>query len=383
MSEYKPHKILFVIPNLAIGGINTALQCILKNININCDIFAISDDGNCQYGTLLLPKSKILSAYYCDYSLHKHNVYILLVKLVKRFFIKIHIDIEPLLAKVISKKIIKKSPYNLVIAFSEGFTTKFTSYFTTNKIAWIHCDYDYYLSKEKTELNIYNKYDKIICVSRFTQNIFQKRYPSLAFKTTFIHNLLNIKLITAAAKENINLSNPTKINIISIGRIHPIKRFNIIPFIARNLKNKSIDFQWFIIGPVADKYEFFLLKENIVKYDVTEEVIYLGAKENPYPFLSQSDILVCLSESEACPMIFNEAKVLKVPIFSTNFGSAKEFVKENENGYISTFEGVSDCLVNILSNESQLNALKEKMKTKAYSNAPSISKINKIIKFYE
>ena len=60
-----------------------------------------------------------------------------------------------------------------------------------------------------------------------------------------------------------------------------------------------------------------------------DNITILGYKDNPYPYIKQSDLLVCLSSSEACPMIFNEAKVLSVPVVSSDFGGVEEFVDLN------------------------------------------------------
>ena len=56
--------------------------------------------------------------------------------------------------------------------------------------------------------------------------------------------------------------------------------------------------------------------QAISDHSVENEVICLGNKTNPYPYFKVADLLVSTSSSEACPMIFNEAKILNLPVMA-------------------------------------------------------------------
>ena len=84
-------------------------------------------------------------------------------------------------------------------------------------------------------------------------------------------------------------------------------------------------------------------------------VVYLGGKSNPYPYFKMADLLVCVSESEACPMIFNEAKLLNLPIVSTDFPSAFEFIDRDKDGRITQIEAMADTIADIISEDSKRN----------------------------
>ena len=58
-------------------------------------------------------------------------------------------------------------------------------------------------------------------------------------------------------------------------------------------------------------------------------------------------LCVSLSTTEACPMVFNEARVLNVPIVTTDFGSAHEFVTDGVDGYIRPIEKIPDVISDI------------------------------------
>ena len=74
-------------------------------------------------------------------------------------------------------------------------------------------------------------------------------------------------------------------------------------------------------------------------------MIWLGEKVNPYPYFKDTDQYVCLSELEACPMVFLEAKLFNIPIVTTDFPSAREFVKDGE-GTISPLEDLPQAIIN-------------------------------------
>ena len=228
--------------------------------------------------------------------------------------------------------LLKKGNYDAVIAYSEGLPTKFIAEAKhNNKVAWIHCDYQSYLKISPIdEQKIYEKIDKVICVSDYTRKSFLQVYPNFAEKTKFVYNVLDVQFIKQQSFEEIFPCYEKKnINIVSVGRIDSVKRFSSIPAIVKELKKKH-GVKWYIVGPaVGNHSEYNKLLENIKTHGVEEEVTLLGEKSNPYPYIRHADILACTSISEACPYVINEAKILGVPIVCTNFGSSIEFIDLN------------------------------------------------------
>ena len=141
----------------------------------------------------------------------------------------------------------------------------------------------------------------------------------------------------------------------------PVKGFSLIPKIASELKQRACEFRWFIIGG-PENNEFSKVKSEIQKYDVEDVVFLLGAKRNPYPLLRASNLYVSTSFSEACPMVFLEAKTLGVPIVSADFGSAREFLNHDNDGYVISQDHMSEVLkelINIGQKRSDANTLRE------------------------
>ncbi len=358
--------ILFIIPCLTTGGTNSSLDSLyplLKN-KYDIKIFAISHqpcDHLYSFSQCILPQNLILSLLLSHYKSQKGFKKILsfALKMIKRFLYYFHFDIIGYYSKKVACKLNKSGKYDVIIAFQEGVATKFASEcLCARKIAWIHCNYDKYLSLDKSEEHIYRHFHKIVCVSQYTTSVFRHRYPSLNNKVTSIYNIIYIDEIQKKSEEPIEDKrfNSHKITLLSVGRFNPVKRFRDIPFIASILKSKGIDFIWYIIGPNNLSGEYDCFCDNIIKYNVKDCVISLGGKSNPYPYFKASDLYVCLSESEACPMVFKEAKLLGLPIVTTDFPSSYEFVHEGE-GMITSFEMIHEAIMYMIKHKYKVFTL--------------------------
>lgn len=376
-------KLLFVVPSLNVGGTLSSLKCIIEYLDSEYEInvLALSHDGSPSgiRDNILLRKSILLHGYYCNYneSIGFDKYIIALIKIIKRFFYILKIDLEKIISRAFASNY---QSYDIIVAFQEGGVTKFVSHIQhQRKIAWIHCDYRNYCSTPK-ERDIYEKFSTVVCVSKYTANSFSTIYPSLQNRVVSVNNLLNLDLIIKSAELPVSdtLFNNDSFTIISVGRLDPVKRFEYIPRIAAELKSKGCKFRWYIIGPEVDNQCFSQLCAEIKSYSLERDVVYLGSKANPYPYFKKADLLVSLSYTEACPMIFNEAKVLKLPIVTTDFGSSYEFINNGESGVIVGLKDIADTLCSIISNSETYDTLKQNVCSQKYSNENILSQLRSL-----
>ena len=54
-------------------------------------------------------------------------------------------------------------------------------------------------------------------------------------------------------------------------------------------------------------------------------------------------------------MIFNEAKILNLPVVTNNFGSAHEFIVEGQDGQICSLTVMADVIDNIIRTQKRFN----------------------------
>lgn len=379
-------KILFVIPDFYIGGTNKSLENLLLLIDSNIyeiRIFSLYEDGDFYY------KEKVFKPYLIKKSFfyrlfHDHFWFRKFSTLASLLF---RCNASRLLHKFEINRIQKKEKFDTVIAYQESSATICVSMLRncSNRIAWVHCELRYWLQdlvkgRKLEEAGDYSKYDKIICVSESARQSFLSLYPHLSDRVMFIYNSVDdnhIKELADDVKANVPFSDNT-FNILSVGRFSPTKQFDLIPKIVSELKKiTSKPFCWYIIASTEECLQDML--EKIEKYDVSREVILLGAKDNPYPYFKKSDLFVCTSESESFSYVIAESKVLHVPVLCNNIPVAKEVVSDEE-GWISSIADMPGTLSRIIDkNNGIYTSVKEKILNYQYNNYEILKKIEDIV----
>lgn len=359
-------KVLFIVPGLGLGGTTTALAGLLNSKyseEYNVDVFVISKSNRKvpPISSYEIGLNGLTSAYYSDFSRFQTK------DKLKYFFIKVikqssrwNSKLEQWIITKTIQKIEQRKKYDFVVGFQEKLATQFASHFSCpRKIAWIHCDYAKAYGPNSGELELYEQFTKVVCVSKFTREGFIQLYPSLSEKTIAIHNLFDAERVINNSNATIDDSrfDTSQFTIISLGRISDVKRFYLIPEMVAQIQKEGLRFKWFILGNDNEPKEVKRLNDAIKQYGVEKEVLYLGGKANPYPYLKASDLMVTLSKSEACPMIFNEAKILHIPVLSADFGSAFEFIEQDRDGYILSIEKIPQKLHELINNPALLNSI--------------------------
>ena len=356
--------LLFIIPSRSNAGTNSSLSALYNEFKHVYDfkIITMSSKGMGTYEFLKQAFTPIgLDIYFNDYSNFKGLIkfFAFFLKCVKRLSVKLNIDFQSLWLKYIANQIEQKWHVDYIIGYQEGVAMNFAAQFKNpNKITWVHSDYAR-AYPNLDELNTYNKFKRIICVSRYTLNTFITIYPSLQEKTLTIYNLVDYNRINSLKNLDIIGTTfvPNNFTIVSMGRMDPIKRFIEIPQIAKQIKDKGLMFQWYILGGPCNKVYNDIL-DKIKEYKLDGFVYLLGNKSNPYPYLSHSNLLVSTSSSEACPMIFNEAYSCGIPVISADFGSATEFVSNGINGYVAPLSELSEILSRLIVNKDEYDKIK-------------------------
>lgn len=382
---YSKKKILIVVMSLSTGGTTSALKALMQtSFSKDNDISILT---LCRTGIAQNPElekyiripSKLTQLWFLNITGMSLLTKILMlpIKVIKNTP-WLGNKINTMIAKHIARSCEKKEQYDSVISFTEHIVPGIVQHFKNeNKFVWIHCDYGNRIKRE--EEHIFRKYRKIVCVSKFTRNSFAKRYPSLDDRTIYIYNVCSIDSIKVKSEENINdrLFDTSVFTIISIGRIAPVKRFYEIPAIARKLKDAGCVFRWYIIGGGSNE-DTNKIKTAIQSNGVMNEVMVLGTRANPYSYLKKADLLVSTSESEACPMIFNEAKILGTPIVSANFGTSHEFIKQSVDGYITPIEEMHNVIEKLITDNAEYSKLSPSIDNGLLEES-IIAKINNII----
>lgn len=372
-------KLLFVIPEYSHGGTNKSLENLLSLIDkrkYDISIFCLYEDGGEYYKQVFT--SYILRKSWLYYWLHDNvwtrKVMGLYNKMTKH-------DSFAFLYKREAKLLEKEHHFDTVIAYQEGTATQFVAYMTQDvkKIAWIHCDYGEMAQGVRIkEGEVYAAFDHVVCVSDAARRSFCRLYPESDGKTHSIYNLLEAGGIKEKALRESDepFRSDSRFKIVSVGRLNGIKLFNRIPEMAGELKRFcKRSFCWYIIGEGAEEEN---IKAEIERHRVEAEVQLLGARDNPYSYILQSNLLVCTSLSESFSYVIAEAKLLHTPVLSNDFPVAYEVV-DQEMGWLAKINEMSRTLARIIDNtDGEYDRKKEAAMNFEYSNKQILQKIDQL-----
>ena len=118
------------------------------------------------------------------------------------------------------------------------------------------------------------------------------------------------------------------------------------------------------------------LKQKIKEADMTERVILLGKKENPYPYMKNCDIYVQPSYTEGYCLTVCEAAILAKPIVLTAAAAAGILV-DGENAIVTeaNAESIADGIQRMIENPDMQQCFTENLNGVDLSNRDEIEKL--------
>lgn len=250
-----------------------------------------------------------------------------------------------------------------------------------NSVLWVHSNYMTLFNNDKSEFNKFfeqlniKQFSKIIFVSNDAKNAFIEQFAKFGEKSIVINNIIDYNKILKLSEENITeKKEDNTTTFLYVGRLtEKDKKVSRIIESAKILKEKNVQFKVIIIGDGKDKKQYTKMVQD---YELEKYVIFLGKKKNPYPYFKVSDYLILTSEYEGFPVVYNEAKILNLPVITTNVSDSKTIIGNNYG--IITSKDINDIAKNM---EMVINSKiqnKEKFDFKKY-NEINIQKLEKII----
>ena len=281
--------------------------------------------------------------------------------------------LQPLLPKI-------PGEYDLAIMYLGVADTLVNKVTAKTKLTWCHTDYDSLGPSRKMDLKTYRDVDKIVAVSEQCGKLIKATYPQLTSKIIEMENILSKDLISQQASEPI-LDMPREkgqCHLLSIGRYSYAKNFDNIPEICKHLLREGLQVKWFIIGYGCDEP---LLKRKICEAGMEKNVILLGKRENPYPYIAACDVYVQPSRYEGKCVAVREAQMLGKPVIITNYPTSGSQLEDGVDGLIVPLdnEGCAAGIAAALRNPPLLARLAETCRRRDYSNAQEIQKLYDLI----
>ena len=344
-------KILICTNNYRQGGVSRTLQFYLAKMDeagFDIDVFCLDPHGpylGKYQGCKILPKDKWISLLLCYRN--ESSVMSLVMKACRAFCKKVFK--KDILLYFLSRRAKKlQGRYDVAFAWSEGESDLLVQRMSGPlKLARIHNDYRFDPPTHGADFSLC---DNIICVSHSSSRSFMELFPNIKDKVRVIHNLLTADKVRMQAQEPIEdeMFQKKGKTLVSVGRIDYPKHFDIIPEIAAQLKEKGVEFRWFVVGGGRGVLKQ-AVEDNIMKYGVQDEVVLLGNRNNPYPYVAAADLYVLTSRFDCYPTVVNEALLLGKPVVASDIPVAPEMVAP-ENGRVVPYEKMADAIYDLLMN---------------------------------
>lgn len=336
-------KILFSAYSLDLGGIETALITLLKELSKHYDITLVLEKKEGLFFDELPSSIKVI-----EYKPNNHKLIILrkFMNLINRleFYIKYH----------------NKYYFSCSFATYSRSGSYCARVASKNNALWVHNDYltmykgnkhEYYAFFNSIE---HSHFKTISFVSNEARVNYQKMYPNTKSKLITCNNLINYKNILKKSEEDIDIEENNVTTFLNVGRHDEHqKRLSRLLEAAKKLKEKGYQFKIIMLGsgPDTNRYE-----KLIKKYKLENHIDMLGSKKNPYPYFKECDAVILTSDYEGYPVVFVESLVLKKPILTTAVSDAKEDI-EGKFGIIMQKDSndIANCMATFIEKNYQIN----------------------------
>lgn len=242
--------------------------------------------------------------------------------------------------------------YDVAICYSHhhGVLASIARLASDNNICFIHSDIEKARTTKQISKMKFDKFKKIVCVSNASkksfENIFSKYNGEVLVANNYIDGEKILKLSEEKINENIEYIENKTIFINICRHLESVKKVSRILESSKRLKEEGYNFIVWLIGDGEDTENY---KEYVKENNLSDTVIFIGKKLNPYNYLKVSSALVFPSEFEGYGIVLDEARILNIPIISTDVADAKNIIKDGygilcENNIEGVYSGMKTFL---------------------------------------
>lgn len=268
--------------------------------------------------------------------------------------------------------------YDVAIAYAQGQPTFYVADFiqADKKLAWVNSIYNLTGEYRQFVEKKYSYFNYIVCVSEAGRKAFTESFLSLTNKVKIIYDINDPKFINKMSQiqaESQKLMADGKVRLLTIGRMSKQKGYDIALDACQILKDKKIDFCWYIIGTGVLKEE---IENGIRARNIETNIKLLGVKPNPYPFIAQADIYVQTSRFEGFGLAITEARMLNTPIVTTCFDAVYDQMVNGENGLVVDMnaKAVADGILKLVEDKKLYNHIVDYQSKEKKGNTEEIEK---------
>ena len=389
-------RILFVIDSLICAGAEKSLITLLSLIDyskydVDIQLFKyggefekyLNENVNLlppfQYTTFIeKPISKQLLGL-----IYIKNIRMFLMRILYSILLRINQNLNNIMiARIYWQTIgncIEKSSvkYDYAIAYAQGVPTFYVidKIHAEKKLGWVNVSYKLNGKEKEFQSKYYQKLDKIITVSDSAFNVFSEVFPTLKKNMTTIWDITDYNFIFNMSQNGKSYTDGyTGKRILTVARLNKHQKgYDIALKACKILKEKGIDFRWYAIGKGPYKEE---MKKYIKDNGLEKHFILLGTTPNPYPFFKDAYLYVQTSRHEGFGLTIAEARLLNIPVVTTEFDAVYNQMVQGKNGIVTQQDPqmVAEAIEKLLNDSKLYQSIKCYLEKEKKGNTEEINK---------
>jgi len=394
-------RVFIAIHYMEIGGAETSLLGLLQAIDyakVDVDLFVYRHSGELmplipagprllpevrKYSTVEMPIKRVLRMGYVDVAVARlmAKCQFALMRCRRPAQLADDVGIFQYVASAVTPLLPRINPdveYDLAVNFCGMQDVVLDRVRARRRVSWIHTDYAAVDSDRELDRRIWARFDSIVSISGKVTESFLKVYPELAPKIVEIENILSPDFVRSRADAfDARAEMPGSPVLLSVGRYSYPKNYDNLPEIARRLIERvGPGLRWYIIGYGGDEP---LIRAKIAEAGMERNVILLGKRDNPYPYIKACDVYVQPSRYEGKSVTVREAQMLGRPVVVTAYPTAASQVRHGEDGLIVPLDnaGCAAALAALLADHEMLARLE------AGTMAADFGNMSEVDKFYQ
>jgi glycosyltransferase involved in cell wall biosynthesis len=281
-----------------------------------------------------------------------------------------------------NKKFISNLPgeYDVCLAYMNGTSTYYAidRVNAKKKFVWMHNEYGKLVYTDEYQKKYFDAADAVVTISERCVESILEHFPDLKDKVKMVENISVASLIFKQSEEYFpeEYYGYDGIKILSVGRLHEQKGFDIGLDSMKILKDMDINFRWYIVGEGDERSN---LQKRILELGLQDYVYLLGLRENPYPYIKNADIFFQPSRFEGKSITLDESKILARPIVVSSYNTVYDSIKDGFNGLICELnhQSLAEGIKQLIENDFLRGTFTNNLKKNEYGN------IEEVLKYYE
>lgn len=247
------------------------------------------------------------------------------------------------------------------------------------KMVFIHNDYRTAGYSARDDAPYLAQMDAIISISKQCVEVLREEFPALQDKMHYLENITSSAVVRARAEAFAPAEyEDGPCRILSVGRLWPQKGFDIAVDAAAILKERGLNFRWYIVGEGSLREE---LQKQIDALGLADVFFLLGTRENPYPYMKHCDVLVQSSRYEGKSVVLDEAKMLCKPIVATAYPTVADQVNDGCEGIVTELSaaGVADGVMRMVQDSDLQARIASYLADHEYGNQSEVNKYMQLL----